>query len=112
MGCIHRGRAADTIPAIQAITRARVTNNHWLDVGVYAVRSGSRERIGIVRSFDTQLFELAPHLIETRGIRLYVDPMGSQQSYQTDFISVSPGQLIDLVVQDRLAQSHYSVFDP
>jgi hypothetical protein len=113
MGCIRRGRTGDASPAVvRAVTRARVTNNNWLDVGVYAVRSGNRERIGIVRSFETQLFELAPHLIEASGIRLYVDPIGSQQSYQTDLISVSPGQLIELVVQERLAQSHYSVFNP
>jgi hypothetical protein len=113
MGCARRGRAADAIPdAIPAITIARVTNNNWLDAGIYAVRSGSRERIGIVRSFETQAFELAPHLIAASGLQLHVDLIGSRQSYRTDRISVSPGQLIELVVQERLAQSHYSVFNP
>jgi hypothetical protein len=110
-GCIHRGRPADAA-TIPAITVARVTNNNWLDVRVYGVRAGSRERIGIVRSFDTQVFELPEHLVQTRAIQLYVDAIGSRQSYQTDLIQVWPGQRIDLVVQQRLAQSYYSVSDP
>jgi hypothetical protein len=113
MGCVRRGKPADTLPAdIQPITIARVTNNNWLDVGLYAVRGGSRERLGIVRSFETQAFELPPHFLAASGLRLYVDLIGSRQSYQTDRIPVSPGQLIELVVQERLAQSHYSVFNP
>jgi hypothetical protein len=113
MGCIRRGKSADTLPAdIQPITIARVTNNNWLDVGLYAVRGGSRERLGIVRSFETQAFELPPQFLAASGLRLYVDLIGSRQSYQTDRIPVSPGQLIELVVQQRLAQSHYSVFNP
>ena len=113
MGCIRRGKSADALPAdIEPITIARVTNNNWLDVGLYAVRGGSRERLGIVRSFETQAFELPPHFLVASGLQLYVDLIGSRQSYQTDRIQVSPGQLIELVVQERLAQSHYSVFNP
>jgi hypothetical protein len=112
-GCMRRGRVAEPARATStAVTTARIKNNNWLDIKVYAVRGGSRERIGIVRAFDTQVFELPRHLLDTRGLRLFVDLIGSQQWYQTDLIPVWPGQLIDLVVQDRLVQSHYSVFDP
>jgi hypothetical protein len=112
-GCIRRGGAPDPASAtIQPVTTARITNNNWLDVRVYAVRAGSREHIGIVRALDTQVFELPRHLIEANGLRLYVDPIGSSQWYQTDLIPVWPGQLIELVVQERLAQSHYSVLNP
>lgn len=108
-GCMRRGRPE--APA-SAVTIARITNNNWLDIRVYADRGGPRERIGLVRSFETQVFELPRHLIEARSLRLYVDAIGSPQSYQTDFIQVWPGQLIDLVVQERLVQSYYSVLDP
>jgi hypothetical protein len=112
-GCTRRREApAPGSVAIQAITTARVTNNNWLDIRVYALRAGTRERIGIVRAGDTQSFELPRHLIDARGIQLYVNAIGSPQSYQTDVISVWPGQWIELVVQERLAQSHYSVWTP
>jgi hypothetical protein len=113
VACFRRGKTPDLSSAeIQAITSARITNKNWLDVNVYAVRAGTRERIGIVRAFDTQVFVLPPYLLDTRGLRLHVDPIGSPQSYQTDVIPVWPGQWIHLVVQEKLNQSHYSVFDP
>jgi hypothetical protein len=107
--CARRGRPAE--PA-SAVTVARITNNNWLDIRVYADRGGSRDRIGLVRSFETQVFELPRHLVEAHALRLYVDAIGSPQSYRTDVIQVWPGQLIDLVVQERLTQSYYSVLDP
>jgi hypothetical protein len=108
-GCMRRVRPAE--PA-SVVTIARIKNNNWLDIKVYADPGGSRERIGIVRGLDTQVFELPRRLIEGRGLRLYVDAIGSPKSYQTDVIQVWPGQLIELVVQERLAQSYYSVLDP
>jgi hypothetical protein len=112
-GCIRRGRPTDPAStAVQPATIARVTNNNWLDIRLYAVRAGSRQVIGVVRAFETEAFELPRHLLAAHGIQLYVDPIGSPQWYQTDVISVSPGQVIELVVQERLAQSHYSIFYP
>lgn len=112
-GCMRRARPADPdSPTVPVVTIARITNNNFLDVKVYAVRSGSRERIGIVRSFETQVFELPRHMLELPGLRLHVDPVGSPQSYQTDVIPAWPGQLIELVVQERITQSHYAVFPP
>jgi hypothetical protein len=111
-GCIGRGRSGGPAASVEPITTARVTNNHWLDVRLYGVRAGSREVIGIVKSFGTEVFQLPRHLVETRAVQILVDPIGSPQSYLTDVITVTPGQRIDLVIQDRLQQSHYSVVDP
>ncbi len=112
-GCTRRGgAAADPSPEIRPITIARITNNHWLDIRVYVVQAGARQRIGTVGAFDTQLFELPRHVTEARGLQFYVNAIGSRQSYQTDLILVRPGQIIELVLQERLVQSHYSVIDP
>jgi hypothetical protein len=112
-GCIPRDRTASPGPSsLRATTTARITNNHWLDVRVYGVRGGSRDVLGTVRSFGTEVFELPSQFVASRGLRIFVDPIGSRQTYETDLIAVWPGQMIDLVVLDRIQLSHYSVVDP
>lgn len=91
---------------------ARITNNGWLDVNVFASVSEARQRLGTVTGQNTQVFTLPDRLIDARGLRIHIEPIGSEQSYQTDLIALGPGQQIDLVVQQRLSMSHYSVVDP
>ena len=111
VACARPGQAGDPSPSMQDITTARITNNGWLDVNVYASRGGSRHRLGMVTGQNTQVFRLPRNLVDARGVRLVIDPIGSPHGYETDLIAVSPGQQIDLVVQQRISMSHYSVFD-
>jgi hypothetical protein len=111
VGCARAGQAGDQSSSMEAITTARITNNGWLDVNVYALRGGSRQRLGMVTGQNTQVFRLPRNFVDARGVRLFIDPIGSPQGYQTELISVGPGQQIELVVQQRISMSHYSVFD-
>lgn len=45
-------------------------------------------------------------------VSIFIDAIGSPQTYQTDAIPAGPGQQIDVVVQQRLAMSHYSLLSP
>jgi hypothetical protein len=112
MGCVRSGRSGDRSPAFEEIATARITNNGWLDVNVYTLRFGSRQRLGTVAGQNTEVFRLPRNLIDARGLSILIDPIGSPQSYQTDLIPVGPGQQIEVVVQQRLAMSHYSVLSP
>ncbi len=111
MACVRAGQAGDPSPRQQDITTARITNNGWLDVNVYAARGSSRRRLGMVTSQNSEVFRLPRHLVDARGLRLLIDPIGSPQGYSTELIAVAPGQQIELVVQQRISMSHYSVFD-
>ena len=111
-GCARSGRSGPDLGAFTEVATARITNNGWLDVNVYASRSGSRQRLGMVTGQNTQVFELPRSFVEARGIRIFIDAIGSPQTYQTDVIPAGPGQQIDLVVEQRLAMSHYSVGTP
>lgn len=111
IACAGASQAGGPSPGMQDITTARITNNGWLDVNVYAARGGSRQRLGMVTGQNTETFRLPRYLVDARGVRLLIDPIGSPQGYQTDLISVAPGQQIELVVQQRISMSHYSVFD-
>ena len=112
MGCARSGRSTPGINAFDEIATTRITNNGWLDVNVYASRSGSRQRLGTVTGQNTQVFELPRSFVEARGVRIFIDAIGSPQTYQTDVIPAGPGQQIDVVVEQRLAMSHYSVLSP
>lgn len=111
VACARAGQAGDRSPSVQAITTARITNNGWLDVNVYASHGGSRQRLGMVTGQNTQVFRLPRNILDARGVQLFIDPIGSPHGYQTELISVAPGQEIALVVQQRISMSHYSVFD-
>jgi hypothetical protein len=112
MGCARSGRSGPGMTAFDEMATARITNNGWLDVNVYASRSGSRQRLGTVNGQNTQVFELPRSFVEARGVRIFIDAIGSPQTYQTDVIPAGPGQQIDVVVEQRLAMSHYSVLNP
>ena len=112
IGCARSGRSHARAIAIDEIATARITNNGWLDVNVYATRAGDRQRLGTVSGQDTEVFELPRSFIAARGLQILIDQIGSPQTYQTDLIPAGPGQQIDVVVQQRLAMSHYSVWSP
>lgn len=112
IGCTRMSRAKDGSSAMRHPATARITNNGWLDVNVFASVSESRQRLGTVTGQNTHVFTLPDRLVDARGLRIHIEPIGSEQSYQTDLIALGPGQRIDLVVQQRLSMSHYSVVDP
>jgi hypothetical protein len=114
VGCLRRGRKDATRP-FDAITTVRITNENWLDVRVYVAPSGSSGAgshiLGIAKSFASEVFQMPRDVMQTGSVQLTVDPIGSQQRYRTESISVLPGQQIHLVVAQRLQQSYYSVAD-
>ena len=112
IGCVRPGQASGGASTLEEVTTARITNHNWLDVTVYASRSGARQRLGTVTGQHTEVFRLPRQVIDARGVKLLIDPIGSSQSYETELIPLGPGQQVDLVVAQRLAMSHYSVLDP
>jgi hypothetical protein len=112
IGCARPGQSRRGAIAIDEVATARITNNGWLDVNVYATRSGARQRLGTVTGQNTAVFELPRSFIASRGLQIFIDAIGSPQTYQTDLIPAGPGQQIDVVVQQRLSMSHYSVLSP
>src|SRR5688500_15818689 len=60
-----------------AQTKVQVTNHNWMDMTVYALRDGSRVRIGSVTSGTTERFSLPRGFdLRTGALRLEADPIG------------------------------------
>lgn len=114
-GCARATGAGASEDALAASpsdpVRVRVENHNWLDVDVYAVREGTKYRLGTVTSMTAHVFQLPAGLFTQSGdFRLLVDPIGSSEVFVTEPLLVGPGQQVDWSVENHLALSSYRIF--
>ena len=86
-----------------------VTNQNWLDVDVFAVRGGSRFRLGQVGGSGSARLRIPANAIVGSQVQLLVDPVGSNDRYLTEVISVDPDQRVQLNVASTMRMSSYAV---
>lgn len=113
-GCRRRGGSASAEAqeqASQSEVTLQVTNHNYLDVIVYVVHDGQRTRIGMVTGSTSQVFTLPPRLLgQAHEIRLYGDPIGSEDFALTELLLVQPGQYIEWTLESDLRRSSVGVF--
>ncbi len=115
-GCATgRGAAGDDLMSAQAAPTdgaiVHVENHNWQDVDVFAVREGTRIRLGTVTSMAAGDFRLPESLlVGSPNVQLRIDPIGSNGAYLTQGILVSPGQTVDLRIENNLNLTSYSVY--
>ena len=110
-GCGAKGPGTvdDDIQIITPPSRVYVTNNNQLDIRVFALDRSLAIPLGSVGSFTSEVFEL-PNAVLSRGqVRIMADPIGAVTAYLTDLITFSPGQDIELTVQNNLQLSSYAL---
>jgi hypothetical protein len=97
-GCAPRTRS-NRPPMANPPTYVRVTNQSWLDMNVYVLRSSQRIRLGTVGANQTTRFNLPSNLIfGATPLRFMVDPIGSSRTAQSFEIVVSPGDEVTLTI--------------
>ena len=91
-----------------AVTLA-IVNHHQLNVVVYNVAEGHRDRIGEVVAVSSGSFKL--HLRHMSGgeIRLYADPIGSSLSATSEILHPSAGDTVTWTLETDLARSHVEI---
>ena len=89
----------------------KVQNNNWLDVHVYLVRDGGLPRsLGVVSGPGQSEIELPGEATFTGSlIQILVEPIGGGGSYLSQGLVISPGDRVDLTVQNTLGMSSESV---
>ena len=71
---------------------------------------GQADRIAMVNSASSRTLELPLHLLGQGGaIRLIAEPIGDDTRYTTDILTVQPGQMVELNVENPIARSNYSI---
>jgi hypothetical protein len=88
-----------------------VLNNHQvLDANIFVQHDGQVDRVGMVSASSSKSLTLPLWLLgQSRLIRLIAEPIGNDTRYTTDYLSVQPGQVIELNVEGVLERSNYSI---
>lgn len=103
----HHGSGAAEPPERVAVT---VKNANWMDMDVFAVRGGTRARVGSVTGLTTATFRVPANFAPDGVLQFMVDPIGSDAAYVTEKIVVSPGQRVELTIGSVLRMSTFAVW--
>ena len=91
-----------------AATQIQVRNHNWMDMTVYAIRNGSRIRVGTVTSGMVERFQLPRGFDLAAGaLRLEADPIGSDESFVSGPIAVEVGTVVNWTIENHIALSSY-----
>jgi len=83
-----------------------VTNNNFYDMHIYGWRDGVYQSLGVVNSFSTEKVSV-PEFLAAPGadFRLIADPIGGSGVYASAPIVVSPGQTVELRIENSIGLS-------
>jgi hypothetical protein len=110
----HQQSAPNTNPAPAPLSgefTVKVINHGRLDVVIYVVHSGSRERIGEATASATATFKFSMrHLGAGRSYSLFGDPIGSTtENAQSETLVAENGELVIWTLEDDLRRSSVEV---
>lgn len=107
--CASGASRISSDPELQPISLT-VTNQNWLDVDVFVLNGDSRYRIGQVGGNGSATLSIPSSLLMHGQVRLLADPIGSNDTYTTDMISVARDEKVQLTVAPRMRMSSFAVW--
>lgn len=114
--CASGGGDTTGDPELDALTHVPdsvfvvVKNRYRLDVNAYALYLSTRQFLGVVTTNRTGEYALRGGVAVGTNFRVLADPIGGSQEYVTDEILVRRGDVVEVTVQDPLAQSYYTIY--
>jgi hypothetical protein len=85
-----------------------VRNNNYLEVVVYALPDGARARLGTVTGKRDAVLHIPPSVaFAPNGFRLQADPVGSAETFVSEFIYAHAGTVVVLEVGSVLSMSSW-----
>jgi hypothetical protein len=77
-----------------------IENQNFLDMTVYVVEGGARQRLGVARGNSTTTLTIPEQLIRggASPLRFLADPIGQEGLPVTEEIVVEPGDAVKLVI--------------
>jgi hypothetical protein len=101
---VDTGTAPETAEA--GVVPVTIVNNNPTQFTIYAVRTGTRVRVGDAVSFTTSTLRLRRTDLDTdNSVRLVADPVGGSDVIRTGLLVVQPGQHIDWTIEAVPANS-------
>src|SRR4051812_1934093 len=86
-----------------------VVNHHRLNVTIFNVAQGRRERLGEVTAVATATFRLHLRRLFGSEIELYADAIGSPEAVRSEIVHLSPGDTVEWTLETELNRSHLMV---
>jgi hypothetical protein len=86
-----------------------VVNHNTLDMTIFNVRQGRRERLGQVTSLSTASFKLHVNRLPANELQLYADPLGATRGTTSEIVRISPGDTVEWTLQSDLGRSHVTI---
>ena len=99
-GCVSTPTAGSRPRADANAVVIHVENYNWSDAVIYAVRSGSKIRLGDVRSNERKALSVPVSFTSMGTLELYIRFIGSSATLATRPIPVIPGQHIEVVLRN------------
>ena len=87
-----------------------VNSRHLLDVNIFILHDGQADRVTMVPAASSRTLTLPSWMLgQSRLVRVIAEPIGDETRYTSDLLSVQPGQIIELNVENSIARSSYSI---
>jgi hypothetical protein len=91
------------------VVTLNVINHNPLDMVIYNVRGGYRERIGDVTAASRGAFRLHLRRYPGNEVQFYADPVGRSQGVTSEVLHLFPGQSADWTLETDLARSSIAI---
>jgi hypothetical protein len=86
-----------------------IINHHRLNVTIFNVAEGHRDRIGEVTAASTAQFKLHLRRLVASEIQLYGDAIGSPETVRAELLHLSAGDVVEWTLETELNRSHIVV---
>jgi hypothetical protein len=86
-----------------------VINHHRLNVTIFNVAQGRRDRIGEVTAASNAQFRLHLRRYVSSEIQLYADAVGSPETVRAELLHLTPGDIVEWTLETELNRSHLMV---
>jgi hypothetical protein len=103
---VRRGGTPDDESDIVTVT---IVNHHSLNVTVFNVVQGRRDRLGEVIAAASMSFKLHLRRLPASELQLLADPIGSTRSVTSELLHVAAGDFVQWVLESDLARSHIDI---
>ncbi len=81
-------------------TKVKVDNQNIMSMTIYVLQGSERINLGLVPGLTIRTFTIPDHLVaRATSLRLLADPVGSSHSPISEEFSVSPGDVIEMVIK-------------
>jgi hypothetical protein len=91
------------------VVTVEIVNHHQLNVTIFNVASGRRDRFGEVTAAASSSFKIHVQRLPNNEIQLMADPIGSSRTTRTELLRVNVGDTVSWVLETDLARSHVEI---